>query len=100
MIKFSCVYINYAFKILFRRKQSLYFQYTNPLYVVINLKHLVVKLTCGNYNGKYSEWKINQNVILNVVFCLRLVHLRIKSVCNACSSIYIVVISEITYSIT
>ena len=42
--------------------------------------------------------EISQNVILYVVFCLRLVHRRIKSVCNACSSIYIVVISEITYS--
>ena len=68
MIEFRCVYINYAFKILFRRKQSLYIQYTDPLNVVINLKNLVVKLTCGNYSGKYSKWKISQNFILNVVF--------------------------------
>ena len=32
-----------------------------------------------------------KNVILNVVLSLRLVYLRIISVCNACSSIYIVV---------
>ena len=43
--------------------------------------------------------EISQNVILNVVFCLRLVHLRVISMCSACSSIYIVVISEIIYCI-
>ena len=40
-----------------------------------------------------------KNIILNVVFCLRLVHLRNISVCNACSGIYIVVTIEITYNI-
>ena len=45
-------------------------------FVVINLKNLVVKLTCGDYNGKYSEWKIMKNVILNVVFSLGLVYLH------------------------
>ena len=61
---------------LFRRKQALSFQYADSLYVVINLKYSVVKLTCGDYNGKYSEWKIMKNVILNVVFSLRLVYLH------------------------
>ena len=56
----------------------------------------MVKLTCGDYNGKYSEWKIMKNVILNVVFSLRLVYLRIMSVCNACRGIYIVVSIKIT----
>ena len=93
------VYINYAFMILFRRKHSLYFQYTDPLYVVVNLKNSVVKLTCGNYYDKYSWWKIIKNVILNVVFCLRLIYLRIISVYNACRSIYIVVTIKITYNI-
>ena len=44
--------------ILFHRQQSLSFQYADSLYVVINLKNSVIKLTCGDYNGKYSEWKI------------------------------------------
>ena len=53
---------------LFRRKQTLSFQYAVSLNVVINLKNSVVKLICGDYNSKYSEWKIMKNVILNVVF--------------------------------
>ena len=61
---------------LFRRKQTLSFQYADSLYVVINLKNSVVKLTCGDYNGKYPEWKIIKNVILNVVFSLHLVNLH------------------------
>ena len=36
----------------------------------------MVNLACGDYNGKYSEWKIMKNVILNVVFSLRLVYLH------------------------
>ena len=40
-----------------------------------------------------------KKVILNVVFSLRLVYLRIVSVCNACSSIYIVVTIKIKYDI-
>ena len=84
---------------LFLRKQTLSFQYTDSLYVVINLKNLVVKLACGDYNCKYSEWKIMKNVILNVVFSLRLVYLRIISVCIARSSIYIVVTIKIKYNI-
>ena len=62
--------------ILFRRKQTLYFQFADSLYVVINLKNSVVKLTCGDYNGKYSEWKIMKNVILSVVFSLCVVYLH------------------------
>ena len=85
--------------ILFPRKQSISFQYADSLYVVINLKNLVVKLTCGDFNGKHSEWKTMKNVILNVVFSLRLVYLQIISVCNPCSSIYIVVTIKITYNI-
>ena len=65
---------------------------------MINLKNSVVKLTCGDYNGKFSECKMMKNVILNVVFSLRLVYLRTISVCNACSSTYIVTII-ITYNI-
>ena len=84
---------------LFLRKQTLSFQYTDSLYVVINLKNWVVKLACGDYNCKYSEWKIMKNVILNVVFSLRLVYLRIISVCIASSSIYIVVTIKIKYNI-
>ena len=40
-----------------------------------------------------------KNSIINVVFSLRPVYLRIISVCNACSSIYIVVTIKITYTI-
>ena len=57
---------------LFCRKQTLSFQYADSLYLVINLKNSVVKLTCGDYNDKYSEWKIMKNV----VFSLRLVYLH------------------------
>ena len=32
----------------------IYFQYTDSLYVVINLKNAVVKLTYGDDNGKFS----------------------------------------------
>ena len=43
---------------------------------MINLKNLVVKLKCGDYNSKKSEWKIMKNVIHNVVFSLHLVYLH------------------------
>ena len=77
---------------LFLRKQTISFQYTDSLYVAINLKNSVVKLACGDYNCKYSEWKIMKN-------SLRLVYLRIISVCIARSSIYIVVTIKIKYNI-
>ena len=57
-----CAYINFAFKMLFHRKQTLFFQYTDPFYAGGQLEKCGGQLTYDDYNGKYALSGNHENV--------------------------------------